>query len=48
MDMISASDVTYAVEQYLKYNSFAWRTVYADEIAASAVHTGQLQDALND
>jgi len=34
MDMISANDVINAVEQYLKYDSFAWRTVYADEIDA--------------
>jgi ADP-heptose:LPS heptosyltransferase len=39
MDMISAEDVINAIEQYLKYDSFAWRTVYADEIS-HAGHSG--------
>ena len=29
LDLVSADDVVNAVENYLKYDSYAWRAIYA-------------------
>ncbi len=35
LDMVSAADVISSVENYIKFGSYAWRTIYSADIASS-------------
>lgn len=36
LEMITAQEVIQAVEHYLKFESFAWRTIYRQQIQTAA------------